>query len=283
MLIEKFDNPPKENRPRPFWFFNGDMNKDEIRRQILEMKEKGLGGFFLCARQGLRIPYLSNEWFNLCKFCVDTARENDLEVWLYDEYPYPSGMSGGEVTIQHPEAKQKILELKVTDIKEGGAFSDSLGEGSLVSALAYRVINGFTLWENPVDISANCGILQNQEIYQKTKGGPSYKHNFKRYFTYGPSKEITWKPKEGCWKIILAFETEIDDFKYYGNFLDPVNEKAVKCFIDTTYEPYKAKLRGDLGSTVKGMFGDETGFLGKWPWSAQLDAYFKKKYGYSLV
>jgi hypothetical protein len=65
------------------------------------MKAKGLGGFS-CA-QGRAARALSvAEWFDLCRYTVSIARENGLEVWLYDEYPIPSGMSGGEVTIRGP-------------------------------------------------------------------------------------------------------------------------------------------------------------------------------------
>ncbi|MCL2832986.1 MAG: hypothetical protein FWD78_07445 [Treponema sp.] len=284
MLINGFENPPVQNRPRPFWFFNGDMDRDEIRHQITEMKDKGLGGFFLCARQGLRIPYLSKEWFDLCKYCADVAKENGLEVWLYDEYPYPSGMAGGEVTIQHPQARQKILDIKTTDLKMGEKLNLSLGEGILVSAIAYPADDGKVLWEKPLDISEYCGILQNQEIYQQSGRGPSYQHNYKRYFTYGPSKELRWNAgSENNWKVITAFAKEIDDFKYYGTYMDPANEEAVKCFIGTTYEPYKKLFKDDLGKTVKGMFADETGFLGRWPWSPALPEYFRNKYNYSLV
>ncbi|GHV87174.1 glycoside hydrolase [Spirochaetia bacterium] len=282
-MIDGFKNPPVENRPRPFWFFNGDMEQDEVRRQILEMKDKGLGGFFLCARQGLRVPYLSGEWFEICKFAVDLARENGLEVWLYDEYPYPSGMSGGEVTIRHPEAKQKQLELLVREIRDGGVLNESLGEGTLLLALAYPETDGVVQWDKATDIAAHCGILQNHEIYQKTEGGASYKHNLKRYFTYGPSRELRWKPESGSWRIVLAFTREIGAFKYYGTFMDPANEDAVQSFIDTTYEPYKAALGKDFSKTVKGMFGDETSFLGRWSWSEQLPEYFHKKYGYNLI
>jgi hypothetical protein len=282
-LIDGFLDPPAENRPRPFWFFNGDMDKEEVRRQILEMKDKGLGGFFLCARQGLRIPYLSEEWFELCGYAADIAQENGLEVWLYDEYPYPSGMSGGEVTIRLPEAKQKILDLRLLELEEGASLNESLGEGSLLSALAWPVIGGSPDWEKALDIAAYCGILQNQEIYQITEGGPSYRHSVKRYFSYGPSKELRWKPAGGRWRVLLAFAGEIDEFKYYGTYLDPANADAVQCFIDTTYEPYKAALGAFFGKTVRGMFGDETGFLGRWPWSPQLPAYFEKKYGYSVL
>lgn len=282
MLISNFKDPPSENRPRPFWFFNGDMEREEVRRQILEMKAKGLGGFFLCARQGLRVPYLSAEWFDLCKYAIGLARENGLEVWLYDEYPYPSGMSGGEVTIRHPEAKQQILELKTLDLEDGEELNESLGEGRLVAALAYPAGKGSVDWGKPLDIASSCGILQNQEIYQKTEGSVSYRNNFKRYFTYGPSKELRWKA-QGRRRVILAFSRELKDFKYYGSFLDPANAEAVQCFIDTTYEPYKAALGDDFGKTVRGMFGDETSFLGRWPWSPRFPGYFAGKYGYSLL
>jgi hypothetical protein len=282
-MISAFENPPAENRPRPFWFFNGDMDRAEVKRQILEMKDKGLGGYFLCARQGLRIPYLSREWFDICKYAVDVSREQGMEVWLYDEYPYPSGMSGGEVTIRHPEAKQKLLELSFRDLEEGASLKESLGQGSLLLALAYPVINGAVQWDNPKDISGNCGILQNQEIYQKAAMGASYRHNFKRYFTYGPSKELRWTAGEGGWKILVAFTREMEDFKYYGTFVDPANEEGVRCFIDTTYEPYKAALGGEFGKTVKGMFGDETSFLGRWPWTPELPPYFREKYGFEII
>lgn len=95
--IDDFKNPPAENRIKPFWFWNGDMDKKEIDRQLKEMVDKGLGGAFICARQGLSIPYLSKEWFELVKYAGEKAAEYGIETWLYDEYPYPSGMSGGEV------------------------------------------------------------------------------------------------------------------------------------------------------------------------------------------
>ena len=288
MLIDKFFDPPAENRPRPFWFFNGEMDKEEIRRQILMMKEQGLGGFFICARQGLKTPYLGEDWFDICKFTVQTAQECGLQAWLYDEYPYPSGMSGGEVTIRHPEAKQKILELRVIDLKENETLNESFGEGSLVSALAWQMtaenetVQERPCFEKPLDISRYCGILQNHEIYQKTEGAAAYRHNYKRYFSYGPSKELRWTPEKNRWRVLTAFSRDVEDFKYYGTYLDPADKNAVNCFIDTTYEPYKKALGEEFGAAVKGMFADETGFLGRFPWPNQLSEYFKNRFGYCI-
>ncbi|MDR2618601.1 MAG: hypothetical protein LBC62_07000 [Treponema sp.] len=274
-MITRFDNPPPENRARPFWFFNGDMNRDEVRKQILEMKNKGLGGFFLCARQGLQVPYLSEDWFSLCRYAVDLAKETGLEVWLYDEYPYPSGMSGGEVTILHPEIRQ--TELVFEDKTFEGKASLGLGKVKLLSAMAYPVRNGKTIWEEGKDLAAKVGILQNVQVYQRTMLANSV-HNTKRYFTYAPGKELRWE-ESGTWRVIMAGEKVIDEFKYYGDYLDPASPLAVDTFIETTYEPYKKVLGKDFGGVIKGMFGDETGFLGEYPWSHELPGYYRKRFG----
>lgn len=44
---------------QPFWFWNGDMQKEEIVRQIQEMKAKGIPGFMIHPRQGMEVPYMS--------------------------------------------------------------------------------------------------------------------------------------------------------------------------------------------------------------------------------
>ena len=38
---------------QPFWFWNGKMEKNEIRRQINEMDDKGISGFLFHTQQGL--------------------------------------------------------------------------------------------------------------------------------------------------------------------------------------------------------------------------------------
>lgn len=118
--MREFQNPPAKYRIKPFWFWNGEMTKEEICLQIREMGEKGLGGMFICARQGMTVPYLSKEWFELIQFACREAKNQGLEAWLYDEYPYPSGMSGGEVLLEHPEAEHMRLCHKRLDVAGGG-------------------------------------------------------------------------------------------------------------------------------------------------------------------
>lgn len=150
-----FKNPTEEYGIKPFWFWNGDMNEVEIEHQIKEMAEKGLGGVFICARQGLKIPYLSEEWFSRVKFAAETAAKYDLEVWLYDEYPYPSGISGGEVILQHPEAKQNSLEQQFKEARGIEVFEMELPWAKVISALAAPKDkkSGKYLWKEAIDLS----------------------------------------------------------------------------------------------------------------------------------
>ena len=86
-----------EYRPLSFWSFNGDMNYKDIEMQIKSFKAQGFGGFFMHARAGLKVKYLSDKWFAVCQKAIDIAKEEELDVWLYDEDGWPSGFGGGKV------------------------------------------------------------------------------------------------------------------------------------------------------------------------------------------
>jgi len=87
-------------RPAPFWSWNDDLDQKELARQIREMADKGWGGFFMHSRVGLVTGYLSPQWMDLVRACVEEAKATGTEAWLYDEDKWPSGFAGGMV----PEA-----------------------------------------------------------------------------------------------------------------------------------------------------------------------------------
>jgi hypothetical protein len=78
----------------PFWFWNSTLDKNEIQFQIHEMAAKGIKGFVIHPRQGMHVPYLSNQYFDFLRYTLDCARTERLQVHLYDEFPYPSGNAG---------------------------------------------------------------------------------------------------------------------------------------------------------------------------------------------
>ena len=72
-LYEDFRKPSAKFRGKPFWAWNGKLEKDELIRQIHIMKEMGFGGFFMHSRTGLETEYLGQEWFEFINACADEA------------------------------------------------------------------------------------------------------------------------------------------------------------------------------------------------------------------
>ncbi|MBP1966718.1 glycosyl hydrolase [Paenibacillus aceris] len=281
--MEQFKNPGAEYRIQPFWFWNGDMNNDEIARQIQEMDEQGVGGFFICPRQGLQIPYLSEAWFEKVRFAIDAAKKRGMHVWLYDEYPYPSGIAGGEVTLLHPDAKHQTLVTTETRVSGGSKVKQEYPWAKVIYAKAVPVSeDGQRQWERMIDLKDSIGNLQADPVFQKT-GLTTY--NQKRFFTYRTVFQLDWEAPAIAneWDIIVYQEKEVEDFKYYGTFVDPCHQEAMRTFINLTHERYARYIGSEFGDTVKGMFTDEIGLLGKMPWTPRLEAYFKERNGYSIT
>ncbi|HUS81206.1 MAG TPA: hypothetical protein VM283_08055, partial [Armatimonadota bacterium] len=73
-----FEDPPAAYRPHPWWFWNGEMDPELMRWQIARMAEQGCGGFYITPRQGLAIPYLSEEYFERVRLARDEAHRRGM-------------------------------------------------------------------------------------------------------------------------------------------------------------------------------------------------------------
>lgn len=266
---------------QPFWFWNGDMKKEEILRQIHEMKEQGITGFIIHSRQGMELPYLSETYFERMELALEEAKHLDMEVWLYDEYPYPSGVTAGQVTLNHPEYQCKMLEKTEYRAAGGEEVSLTFSWGRVLSAMAYPVKAGKVMWQEGVDISAYAGTAYTEEVFQFSG---LTKYNHKRFFTGKQARRLMWTAPEGEWQIYLFTEVIMTGFKYFDTFIDTLNPEAVKCFLETTHERYRKRFGTYLGTTIKGVFTDEiTAFPPERPWSPLLPDMIQKKTGINIL
>ena len=107
-----FKNVPKNYRPIPFWSWNEKLDTKETVRQIEEMDNAGIGGFFMHARGGLQTEYMGEEWFENVEACASKCEENGMHAWAYDENGWPSGFGSGMVNGLGIEYQQKYLRVE---------------------------------------------------------------------------------------------------------------------------------------------------------------------------
>lgn len=111
-LKKDFLNPGKDCRSAPFWSWNDKLSPDELVRQVRDMKEHGMGGFFMHSREGLETEYLGQEWMKCIKAVVEVSRKVGMNAWLYDEDRWPSGFAGGRVPSEGDKYRAKALGME---------------------------------------------------------------------------------------------------------------------------------------------------------------------------
>ncbi|MBA7519290.1 hypothetical protein ES705_11368 [subsurface metagenome] len=85
-------------------------------------------------------------------------------------------------------------------------------------------------------------------------------------------------------KRLLQFNNE--------TYVDTLNPKVIKAFIDSTYEPYSEEVGKEFNKTIPGIFTDEPNCniwrcwndnKGNVPWTDNLPEEFRKRYGYDIT
>ena len=115
----------------PFWSWNDKLSNEKLSEQIEWMKAQNIGGFFMHARAGLKTPYLSKEWFERIKFCIEKAREEDMQAWAYDENGWPSGFAGGKL-LEENENLENFLEFSLGAYDENALVTYDISGDELV-------------------------------------------------------------------------------------------------------------------------------------------------------
>jgi hypothetical protein len=248
--LARFRNPPSKYRSLVFWAWNSRLEEDEILCQIREMRDAGIGGFFIHSREGLETVYMGESWMRMTRLAALEARRLGMEAWLYDEDRWPSGTAGGKVpAARGDQARCKGLTLEVCD---GGKTGREPGEGLLIR---YRArVQGMA-------------ILSFHRLEKGETPEPGEKLLIVRQEVSGKSD---W------------FNGEAPP--------DNLNPESVRCFIEETHERYKAVVGDLFGTTIPGIFTDEPslhdrhasfpGNRGWIPWTSGFGDYFLERRGY---
>ncbi|MBM3746640.1 MAG: hypothetical protein FJW34_12660 [Acidobacteria bacterium] len=172
-LRDLFPNPPASYRTLPFFVWNGEVTEADIDKYLADFHAQGIGGVFIHPRPGLITPYLSDRWFELCRYTVEQAKKLGMEVWLYDENSYPSGFAGGHVPAEMPESYNEGQGLLLRKTRQLSAE-----QAAQCKFLLERSGEAFQVIETPATAAGRAGDFYCFELayYDKRAwhGGFSY-------------------------------------------------------------------------------------------------------------
>jgi hypothetical protein len=283
MDLKNFKNPPDQHRPTPFWYWNGAIEETDIARQIREMKDKGVGGFIIAARSGLRIPYLSQTWYDRVGHAVDVAASEGLNVWLHDDFPHPGGRTAGSVALAEPRFRAEYLTFSETTVQGGQQVDMALPWAAILKAIAVPLKRDRSLWEDAEDISGFIGTDHAGERHVEL-GKDDAAYRDRTYRTTDPIHRLFWKAPAGRWRVIVFLHQEMRGDGLNTGHFDPYSRDAVLTYIRSTFEPYVGALKKHIGKTVKGIHTTRSSSTqGYLPWSPILPDAFQAIHGYDLV
>ena len=72
---EQWLNPDKKFRSAPFWSWNNRLVPEILEKEIEAMAKMGLGGYYMHPRVGLATPYLSEEFMEMVRVCLEKGKK----------------------------------------------------------------------------------------------------------------------------------------------------------------------------------------------------------------
>lgn len=225
---ENFENPPKCFRGTPFWAWNCSMTSHRIQRTVEVLDQMGMGGAYLHSRTGMDMPYLGPEFMSMVHAADRELEKRGMSTCLYDEDRWPSGYGGGLVTAD--EAFRSRFLLWSPKALEKGETT-----GGQADASARAVLSGNRKLLGIYEVELTDGWLTG---YQRVSSG------------------------EGCKNPWYAYLEVCGDNPWFNNqaYVDTLNPKAVRRFIQVTYEAYFRELGDKFGKQVPVIFTDEPQF-----------------------
>lgn len=250
----------QRDKYRPLAFFGINIEQDDanIIQWVKWCKRQGFGGFNIIVGSGCE-GRANEAWIekllHAYEVAIRTAKEEGLEVWIFDDWGYPSGTAGGLVCT-NPEYRLKRLDI---------VYDCLLAEGESIT---------FTVPERYVA----AGVLPARGSYQELE--------------LKPGERFTYQAAQAGRLVVVGWNYDPHQAKsscrsYPGDpamsCIDMLNPKATRRFIEVMHERYYARFKDYMGSVIKGFFYDEPYLPYQFPWTEQLPEVFRRKKGYDLL
>jgi len=220
---DEFANPSAEFRP--LWgYYN--MNNSNVNKA----KDWGYGGL---ATEMPWTNYLQNSE-DFVKFAesVKYSKEQNMRVWIIDEYGWPSGKAGGQVLDEDPSLEAKgLVCLTAQTSGETVRFTLPRGHESVLAAYAIRETDG-----------------KIADLFEKVNsdGSLEYKPSDGKYVVYYIAKKPFYEGTHAT-----------QNWVQQARYPDLTRRQSTDLFIKNTHQKYYEYLSEYFGNTIEAFFTEE--------------------------
>lgn len=262
----------------PFAVLNHQLNPEGMRDWIKELAQAGIDGVFLHPRIGLLTPYLSEAWFEAIHACIEAARDAGIKVWLYDEFPYPSGAAGGKVLAEHPEYIEQYLEIISIPFTQAPLEIAYLEDGPIIEAFLIKRNSGGGIVES-LRVTQQIGSVNDEWI--RTDWDSRFYYDPRDTMLFRCPRSDSLNPMyyldgkfDASWEELLFFRKKSGSShaEPFGHYIDVSSANATRKFLQTTHEQYFSRFGNDFGTLIPGIFTDEPKYRNFLPWSQTIAA-----------
>lgn len=270
------------------YFLNHRLDHGEIRWQMAELSRAGYQAVHPHARQGLLTPYMSADWWDALDLILECCREHGMQLAIWDEDYFPSGLAGGRILWEEPGLAARGLEFTVVQCEGPGPFEVDFPPGMLLRAFAVPLdADGQPSGEpGPVDITAHCGTRR-QRWTERTILHRAYSpgvdpvgHPHWRCDMVDNRPALSWTPpRPGVWAVVGAVVQVVP-----GAHPDILRSESVTRFLQLSHQQYHARYAADFGTVIISAFTDEPSPGGPlYPWTPDFPREFLADHGYDLL
>jgi hypothetical protein len=269
-----FKQPPAEYRGHQMYgygLFNlSTLSEERILTAIQNMVKQNMGGFapepnggpttglpddYLKATRrqpsSQGVVYLSDEYFKLYRVALEQARRNGMEVILYDEWTYPTGIVDGQFYAKYPQHVAKSLEMAEKNVT-----------GPAKAELAV-----------PTDLYVGA-VMMNRDTFELADISSRRQ----------PGKSLLTDVPKGNWKVMVFYLNDaLRPASQKGGFADYLDPTAMDAFVSLSYQRMYDHLGDYFGKEIKFTFWDEPAMhpVDGRMWTASFNRNFEAKYGFS--
>ena len=285
-LLKGWQHPSRSYRPHTRWWWpNSAVTREGIRWQLEQMREKGMGGVEIMASGGGvpgGIDYLSDQWLEMVRYTIETARGLDLEVAITMGPGWSFGGSWVPVT-----ERSKVLACGWKDLEGPGVFDGELPD----YARPAKESQHESAIHEPDWVAPDARRVL-AVVAGRLEGDRLVGDSLQVLRGEGPGNTLRWEYPAGQWRLMafrLLYTGQICQAQHYQptNWVaDHFNPVALRNNFEHLGGAFYRAFGDEFGKTVDSLFCDSFEIYplpGTLLWSNGLLALFQRQRGYDLT